>query len=74
MHRPVRLTDLQVDLAAVFFALDAVEGYLVAGGAALRSADPAARVLTDRPCQGPGACSLSARWPALTSRAWLIVH
>lgn len=46
MHRPTRLTDLQVDLAAVFFALDAAEHYLVAGGAALLASD-----LIDRPTE-----------------------
>lgn len=35
MDRPERLSTLQVDLARIFFALDAAEGYLVAGGAAL---------------------------------------
>lgn len=44
MDRPQQLTDLQVDLAAIFFALDAAEGYFVAGGAALLASD-----LIDRP-------------------------
>lgn len=46
MDRPEQLTDLQVDLAAVFFALDAAEDYLVAGGAALLASD-----LIDRPTE-----------------------
>jgi hypothetical protein len=46
MYRPQRLTDLQVDLAAVFFALSAAEHYLVAGGAALLASD-----LIDRPTE-----------------------
>lgn len=41
-----RLTSFQVDLARIFFALDAAEGYLVAGGAALLASD-----LIDRPTQ-----------------------
>lgn len=39
-----RLTTFQVDLAGIFFALEAAEGYLVAGGAALLASD-----LIDRP-------------------------
>jgi hypothetical protein len=46
MDRPQQLTDLQVDLAAIFFALDAADGYLVAGGAALLASD-----LIDRPTE-----------------------
>ncbi|MFZ2503288.1 MAG: nucleotidyl transferase AbiEii/AbiGii toxin family protein [Nocardioides sp.] len=46
MDRRQKLTDLQVDLAAVFFALDAAEDYLVAGGAALLASD-----LIDRPTE-----------------------
>ena len=46
MDQAHQLTDLQVDLAAVFFALDAAEGYLVAGGAALLACE-----LIDRPTE-----------------------
>lgn len=35
MDRPGQLTALQVELARIFFTLDAAEDYLVAGGAAL---------------------------------------
>ena len=46
MDRPARLTDLQVDLAGIFFSLDAARGYLIAGGAALLAWD-----LIDRPTE-----------------------
>jgi hypothetical protein len=44
MDRPEQLTALQVELARIFFTLEAAEGYLVAGGAALLASD-----LIDRP-------------------------
>jgi hypothetical protein len=40
------LTDFQVDVARLFFALPESEGFLLAGGAAL-----VAQALTDRPTQ-----------------------
>lgn len=46
MDRPEKLTTLQVDLAGVFFNLDAAKHYLVAGGAALLAFD-----LIDRPTE-----------------------
>jgi hypothetical protein len=42
----LQLTELQVQLASTFFALDAAEGYLVAGGAGLLAA-----ALIDRPTE-----------------------
>lgn len=45
-RRAHQLTDFQVELAHVFFALGAAEGYLLAGGAALLASD-----LIDRPTQ-----------------------
>lgn len=39
MDRPEQLADLQVELAGIFFALDAAKDYLVAGGAALLASD-----------------------------------
>jgi hypothetical protein len=44
MNRPVQLSDLQVELASIFFALDATTDYLVGGGAALLASN-----LIDRP-------------------------
>jgi hypothetical protein len=46
IDHPARLTDLQVDLAGIFFSLDAARGYLIAGGAALLACD-----LIDRPTE-----------------------
>lgn len=39
MDRPVQLTAFQVELASMFFTLDAAKDYLVAGGAALLASD-----------------------------------
>lgn len=39
MRHADHLTAFQVELAGIFFALDAAEGYLVAGGAALLASD-----------------------------------
>lgn len=47
MHRPEQLTTFQVDLAGIFFALDASSGYLVAGGAALLASELIARPTED---------------------------
>lgn len=47
MERPEQLSAFQVDLARVFFALDAAEDYLVAGGAALLASDLIARPTED---------------------------
>lgn len=47
MERPRQLTAFQVDLARIFFALDAAEGYLAAGGAALLASDLIARPTED---------------------------
>ncbi|WP_310963894.1 nucleotidyl transferase AbiEii/AbiGii toxin family protein [Nocardioides terrisoli] len=47
MDRHHQLTTFQIDLAAIFFALDAAEGYLVAGGAALLASDLIARPTED---------------------------
>jgi hypothetical protein len=47
MDRPQQLTNFQIDLAGIFFALDASDGYLVAGGAALVASD-----LIVRPTEG----------------------
>lgn len=46
MDRPGRLTTLQVDIAGIFFALEAASGFLVAGGAALLASG-----LIDRPTE-----------------------
>jgi hypothetical protein len=46
MDRPEQLTAFQVELARIFFTLDAAEDYLVAGGAALLASD-----LIDRPTE-----------------------
>lgn len=46
MDRPEQLTGFQVELARIFFTLDAAEDYLVAGGAALLASD-----LIDRPTE-----------------------
>lgn len=46
MDRPVQLTAFQVELASMFFTLDATKDYLVAGGAALLASD-----LIDRPTE-----------------------
>lgn len=47
MDRPEQLTDFQVDISGIFFALDAAEGYLVAGGAALLASGLIARPTED---------------------------
>jgi hypothetical protein len=47
MDRPEQLTAFQVDLADIFFSLDAAEDYLVAGGAALLASDLIARPTED---------------------------
>lgn len=47
MDHPTPLTDLQVDLAGIFFSLDAAQGYLVAGGAALLASDLITRPTED---------------------------
>lgn len=47
MDRPEQLTDLQVELAGIFFALDAAKDYLVAGGAALLASDLITRPTAD---------------------------
>ncbi|MGK2876667.1 MAG: nucleotidyl transferase AbiEii/AbiGii toxin family protein [Nocardioides sp.] len=47
MDRPDQLTAFQVDLADIFFSLDAAKGYLVAGGAALLASDLIARPTED---------------------------
>ena len=47
MDRPQQLTALQVDLAHLFFTLDAAEGYLVAGGTALLASDLITRPTED---------------------------
>lgn len=47
MDRPPRLTPFQIDLAGIFFALDAAQGYLVAGGAALVASELIARPTED---------------------------
>lgn len=39
MNRPEWLSAFQIELAGIFFSLDAAEGYLVAGGAALLASD-----------------------------------
>lgn len=39
MARPEQLTDLQIDVAAIFFSLDVATDFLVAGGAALIASD-----------------------------------
>lgn len=45
--RPEHLSDLQVEVARVFFGLPAAEGYLVAGGAALVASGLVARPTED---------------------------
>jgi hypothetical protein len=47
MERPDQLTAVQVEVAGIFFALDAAKGYLVAGGAALLASDLIARPTED---------------------------
>lgn len=47
MERPEQLSSLQVDLAAIFFSLDAAADYLVAGGAALLASDLITRPTED---------------------------
>lgn len=47
MDRPDQLTAFQVDLADIFFSLEAAKGYLVAGGAALLASDLIARPTED---------------------------
>ncbi len=47
MDRPEQLTDFQVDISGIFFALDAAEGYLVTGGAALLASELIARPTED---------------------------
>lgn len=47
MERPEQLSNLQVDLAAIFFSLDAAANYLVAGGAALLASDLITRPTED---------------------------
>lgn len=47
MAGPDHLTALQVEVAETFFALDAAEGYLVAGGAALVASNLVARSTED---------------------------
>jgi hypothetical protein len=47
MDRPEQLTAFQVELAGIFFTLEAADGYLVAGGAALLASDLIARPTDD---------------------------
>ncbi len=47
MAEPNQLTELQIEVARIFFTLDASKGYLVAGGAALLAADLIARPTED---------------------------
>ncbi len=47
MERPEQLSNLQVDLAAIFFLLDETADYLVAGGAALLASDLITRPTED---------------------------
>jgi len=47
MDRPEQLTDLQVALSSIFFALDEAKDFLVAGGAALLASDLIARPTED---------------------------
>lgn len=47
MDRPHQLTAFQVDLPGIFFALDAAEGYLVAGGAGLLASELIGRSTED---------------------------
>lgn len=47
MDRPPQLTQIQIDLAGIFFALDEADGYLVAGGAALVASNLIARPTAD---------------------------
>lgn len=47
MHKPAQLSDLQVDVAGIFFALAESSDYLVSGGAALLAADLIARPTED---------------------------
>lgn len=47
IDRPQQLTDLQIDVAAVFFSLDISGDYLVAGGAALLASDLISRPTHD---------------------------
>ena len=47
MERPEQLSSLQIDLAAIFFSLDAAADYLVSGGAALLASDLITRSTED---------------------------
>src|SRR5699024_8812207 len=47
MERPSQLPELQIDLARIFFSLDAAADYLVAGGAALLASDLITRPTDD---------------------------
>lgn len=47
MDHPQHLSTLQIDIAGIFFALEAAQGYLVVGGAALLARDLIARPTAD---------------------------